>query len=69
MAKPALFWEDEEGNQLGSDDHIPAIPLYVGMIVTIHGHSGEYRVTSWRYHHGHPDEGYGLHVCLTEEAT
>lgn len=64
VSKPELYFEDETGKILGTDDHLPPIPLFVGMEVTIHGHPGDFQVKSWRYHHGHPDEGYGLHVIL-----
>lgn len=41
-----------------------AIPLYEGMVFTIHGIEGEFRVKSWRFHWGHPDEQAGLHIEL-----
>jgi hypothetical protein len=53
----------ENGNEVASLDYV-SIPFYEGMVVTIHGLEGEFRVTSWKLHHGHPDERPGLHVNL-----
>jgi len=44
-------------------DYFP-IPLYEGMIFTIHGIQGKFEVKSWRFHWGHPDEQTGLHIEL-----
>jgi hypothetical protein len=60
---PMIFFYDWEGQRLGSSDIWP-IPLYKGMEVTIHGHDGIFEVMDWNYHHGHPDEEWGLRIIL-----
>jgi len=67
MEEPGLFFKDINGNRLGSGDLWP-IPLFKGMKITIHGHgmNGEHRVVDWSYHHGHPNEDWGLTVILEE---
>ena len=66
--KSGMFFYDSKGERLGSDDLRP-IPLFKGMEITIHGHDGTFKVKSWSYHHGHPDEECGLKVILERRAT
>jgi hypothetical protein len=61
--KKTIFF-DADGNRLGSDFGLLPITLYKGMIVTIHGHEGQFEVVGWSYHHGHEDEDAGLRVFL-----
>lgn len=61
--KPGMFFYEYKGERLASGDLWP-IPLYEGMEVTIHGYDGTFKVKSWSYHHGHPDEEYGLKIIL-----
>ena len=55
---------DSEGNELGNDNKILSIPLYIGMEITIHGQSKSFSVVSWSYHQGHPDERAALQIVL-----
>jgi len=66
--KPGMFFYDSEGERLGSGDLWP-IPLCEGMEITIHGRDGKFKVKSWSYHHGHPDEEWGLKITLTRPVT
>lgn len=61
------YFRSEGGDQLGSAEGVLPIPLYKGMTITIHGHSGEFAVVDWNYHHGHPDEAAGLRIILCEK--
>ncbi len=58
-----IYFYNEEGKQIASEDYV-SIPLYEGMVVTIHGSNAKYAVDGWRLHIGHPDEEPGLHVNL-----
>lgn len=58
-----IYFYNEEGKQIASVDYV-SIPFYKGMVVTMHGIDGKYKVNDWRLHHGHPDEEPGLHVNL-----
>ena len=64
MPSEGTYFLDEEGKSLGSADGVVPIPLYKGMVITIHGHDGTFEVVDWTYHHGHPDEQAGLHIIL-----
>lgn len=59
------YFFDENGNQIASDIGIVPLPLFKGMVVTIHGYDGEvFEVVDWNYHHGHDDEDGGLRINL-----
>jgi hypothetical protein len=58
----------EDGQRLGSADSLLPITLYKGMIVTVHGHDGAFEVLEWSYHHGHPDEEWGLKIVLKQKS-
>ena len=58
------YFMDEEGKSLGSRDGVLPIPLYKGMLITIHGYDGTFEVVDWNYHLGHPDEKGGLRIIL-----
>jgi hypothetical protein len=64
MSSVGTYFLDEEGKSLGSDDGVLPIPLYKGMLITIHGHDGTFGVVDWNYHHGHADEQAGLRIIL-----
>lgn len=64
MSQAGTFFLDEDGNILGNYHGIIPIPLYKGMVITIHGHNAKFEVVDWNYHHGHPDEQAGLHIIL-----
>ena len=64
MESLGMYFLDEEGNSLGSNDGLLPIPLYKGMLFTIHGHDDKFEVVEWNYHHGHPDEEAGLRIIL-----
>jgi hypothetical protein len=48
------------------EDGILPIPLFKGMIISIHGYEKDFVVENWTYHHGHPDENAGLTIYLTQ---
>jgi hypothetical protein len=58
-----IYFYDETGKQIASVEYV-SVPFYKGMVMTIHGISGEYKITDWRLHYGHADEKPGLHVTL-----
>ncbi len=62
--KGTFFYDELSGKRLGSDDDVVPIPLYKGMIITIHSYDEVFEVTDWQYHHGHPDEEAGLKIWL-----
>jgi hypothetical protein len=58
------YFIDENGKTLANDDGVIPIPLYKGMLITIHGYDSTFEVVDWNYHHGHPDEKAGLRIIL-----
>jgi hypothetical protein len=56
-----IWWFDENRNQIGSDEELFSIPLFVGMKVSI-TKMGTYEVVSWEYHKGNSDEKPGLRI-------
>jgi hypothetical protein len=58
---------DTENNMLGVACELLPIPLYKGMLISIHGCAGNFKVIDWSYHHGHPDEGNGLKIFLAQK--
>lgn len=71
MLEKNTYFYDMEGQRLGSEEGILPLPLYKGMIVTIHGSPSIYKVVDWQYHHGYSDERAGLRIILrkSEEET
>ena len=68
-SKPGIFFYNTEGERLGSDVDLWPIPLREDMEITIHGHDGVFKVKDWSYHHGHPDEEWGLKIILRRPVT
>jgi len=62
------YLETEDGTKIGDDIFLLPIPLYKGMKFTVHRDGVEtFYVLDWYYHHGHPDEGAGLHIVLSKK--
>jgi hypothetical protein len=51
-----------DGERIGSAPTLLAIPLFVGMKITLEGHTGEFEVVTWDYHHGHEIDQDGLRI-------
>ena len=64
MSSESTYFMDEEGKSLSSNDGVLPIPLYKGMLITIHGHDEPFEVVDWNYHIGHSDEKSGLRIIL-----
>lgn len=59
-----IWFMDSNGNPLGDWLELLPIPLYKGMIVTMHGSSQVFEVVEWSWHHGQDDEKSGLRIVL-----
>ena len=61
------YFLDINDQEIFSFEELLSIPLYEGMIITIHGEKGIFIVKSWNFHHGHEDERAGLRVILERQ--
>lgn len=60
-----FFTRDRPEHPFATETHLLPIPLFKGMVITVHGYEGRnFRVVDWSYHHGHDDEMNGLRIFL-----
>jgi hypothetical protein len=67
MTEYWTFFQLANGDGLGTAEGILPLSLFRGMTITIHGHSGSFKVKDWYFHHGHPDEDAGLHIICEKQ--